>query len=549
MKKIILLLSIFFTFNAHAQGSFFLEQKVCDSAKWVIYTDLVQRSDGSFFVCGYNSVNAIYQVPFLIKLDANYQEVMRREYRGTINREDLFWELELLPNGNLLVMGNLESKDGDFAGLDTNSLSCGRILVAEMDTMGNFVRTKTYPYCGQTKPTDMALDKQGNIYVCGHTISQLFDFSANPEGGMETNTFLIRLDTAFNGKWLEIFDAPGSQDIEPHICVNSNDEVLFTTSSIDKGGYFAATSPTTTGMIYLSCIDSNRVLKWQKCYGSISNGIGTNFVEATSQILTDTITGNIYIIGFASSKDGDMYEILDQNPLIWSFSSYILKLDSLGNKLWGHRYGAFSASNPTIKGPWAVAFRGAAALKGEELYLLSEVLYSDSVWTGTAQNNDQQPDQWLIKLDSAGLIKNKLRIGGAEGERFAWLKVNNKNGNPIIAMQSGGTICLSGATKGSYIIYESGTWPTAIQELVPAQEHVKLLPNPANTICTLVFEEPTSEAYTLLLYDMNGKRISKEKIKPFTLNHPILIQDLNPGVYLVQLKSKSNNIVLRLIKS
>jgi hypothetical protein len=548
MKKIILLFCIFFTFNAHAQGSFFLQQKVCDTTKGVFYTDIVQRPDGSFFVCGYYNVNSNYQVPVLIKLDANYQEVMRREYRGTINREDLFWELELLPNGNLLVMGNLESKDGDFAGLDTSSLSCGRILVAEMDTMGNFVRTKTYPYCGQTKPTDMALDKQGNIYVCGHTISQLFDFSANPEGGMETNTFLIRLDTAFNGKWLEIFDAPGSQDIEPHICVNSkNDEVLFTTGSIDKGGYFAATSPTTTGMIYLSCIDSNRVLKWQKCYGSISNGIGTNFVEATSQILTDTITGNIYIIGFASSKDGDMYEILDQNPLIWSFSSYILKLDSLGNKLWGHRYGAFSASNPTFNGPWAVAFDGGALFKDGEMYLLSEVMYSDTSWTGIALNNNQQEDQWLIKVDSAGDIKNKIRIGGEKIDSRAWLNWNISNGNVIVCMRSASTNCYPGV--GSMLLYEAGIWPTNIAPLEIDEANVTLVPNPTSTICNILFPEPTLEEYILIVNDLNGKKIRKEIIKLATLNYQMEIQDLNPGVYLVRLKSKSNNIVLRLIKS
>ncbi|GBL35344.1 hypothetical protein EMGBS15_09390 [Filimonas sp.] len=99
-------------------------------------------------------------------------------------------------NGNLLVLGNLESKDGAFTGLDTNSLSCMRILVAELDTLGNFVKTKLMLIAGKQYPTDILLDKQNNIYVSGHTISQSFDFSANPECCFETNVFLIRLDTA-----------------------------------------------------------------------------------------------------------------------------------------------------------------------------------------------------------------------------------------------------------------------------------------------------------------------------------------------------------------
>ena len=412
MQKTLILILIFFTSRAQAQNSFFLEEKICDSSQVIFYTDMIQRADGSAFVCGYYNVDSgTHQIPVLIKIDANHNEVMRKVYYAAVNREDQFWEIKLLPNNNLLVMGNLESKDGAFTGMDTNSLSCGRILVAELDTLGNFIKTKTYSYCGQTKPMDMVVDKKGNIYVCGHTISKLFDFSANPEGGMETNDFLIRLDTSFNSKWLEIFDAPGSQDFEPHICIGNNEDILFITSSHTKGGYFSANAPTPTGMIYITCLDSNKTKKWQKCYGSINNAIGTNYYEATSQIIYDSMAQNIYIVGFNTSKDGDMYEILDNNPFPSTESSYILKLDSVGNKIWCHRYGAFSASNPTSgKIPYAVAFDGGGLFKNDHIYLLSEVMYSDANWTGTAVNNNQQSDQWLIKIDSLGDIKNKLRI-------------------------------------------------------------------------------------------------------------------------------------------
>ncbi|GBL35345.1 hypothetical protein EMGBS15_09400 [Filimonas sp.] len=90
MKKLLFLFLISIPLKASAQGSFFLDQKVCDSSK-VFYSDMVQRPDGSFFVCGYYNVDTgTHQIPFIIKLDASYHEVMRKVYHASMNREDQF---------------------------------------------------------------------------------------------------------------------------------------------------------------------------------------------------------------------------------------------------------------------------------------------------------------------------------------------------------------------------------------------------------------------------------------------------------------------------
>jgi hypothetical protein len=471
---------------------------------------------------------------------------MRRVYHGTVKRADKFLKIRILPNANLLILGNLASNDGDFNGIDTNSLSCQRILVAELDTAGNFIKTKVYAYCGQTIPTDIVLDSHANIYISGHTISQQFDFSANPEGGLETNAFLIRLDTAFNTKWLNIFDAPGSQDIEPHICINSTNEILYTTSSIEKGGYFNSMSPTPTGLLYIFCIDSTQSLKWQKCYGNVTNGIGTSYVEAPLCIVWDSVKKNIYVIGVSTSKDGDMFESLDQNPFIYSESSFVIKLDSIGNKLWSHRYGAFSANNPVgITNPSSAGFD--AFFHEGYLYVLSEVMYSDSNFTGVAVNNDQQTDQWLISIDSMGVLKNKARIGGASYERWGWLNVNKSNKNIIVAMRSESTNCYTD-TFGSYIIYECGVWPTSVTESEFQQNNISLAPNPANTICNILFSEATTEEYSLSIHDESGRKIRTEKIDRNTNVYKINIQTLNKGNYLLELKSKKRKLILKLSK-
>ncbi|GBL35343.1 hypothetical protein EMGBS15_09380 [Filimonas sp.] len=81
--------------------------------------------------------------------------------------------------------------------------------------------------------------------------------------------------------------------------------------------------------------------------------------------------------------------------------------------------------------PSATAFNGAGLIKGGNLFLLSEVMYSDTSWIGIAVNNDQQADQWLIKIDTMGIIKNRIRIGGAYDDWASWINSNSINGNLI----------------------------------------------------------------------------------------------------------------------
>ena len=174
-------------------------------------------------------------------------------------------------------------------------------------------------------------------------------------------------------------------------------------------------------------------------------------------------------------------------------------------------------------------------------------MYSDANWTGIAVNNNQQRDQWLIKIDSLGVIKNKLRIGGEKSESAAWIKSNDNNNNILVGMISGSTSC-NPINLGSYVIYECGVWPTKIPPLEIQDNDIKLVPNPTSSVCNIIFKEPTNEVYTLILSDQNGKKLMRQRIETNTLNYTLATQNLNLGVYLIQLKSKSKKIILKLIK-
>ncbi|GBL35342.1 hypothetical protein EMGBS15_09370 [Filimonas sp.] len=92
-------------------------------------------------------------------------------------------------------------------------------------------------------------------------------------------------------------------------------------------------------------------------------------------------------------------------------------------------------------------------------------------------------------------------------------------------------------------------WPPNIQEDDNRLSKIILTPNPANTICNIIFSEATeTEEYTLSLHDESGRKIRTEKIDRNTNVYKMNIQALNKGIYLLELKSKKRKINLKLSK-
>jgi hypothetical protein len=550
MKKLLLIsLVALVTQFVKAQGCFQLDQKICDTTGF-IFADMVQRNDGSFFVIGNKDVGALNFYPCLIKYDANYNEVMRRVYLGSIFRQDLFLHLKELPNKNLLLVATFESRDGDFAGIDTSTAACFKVMVAEIDTFGTILKYQLYRNCGTTYPTQVDFDKHGNIYIAGYTAATDFDFSANPEGGLTTNAFLIRLDRNLNKKWVKIMHAQGDQDIEPCIAINNKDEILFATSTNDyASGFLTATLPTLGGKVFLSCIDSNQQLLWQKCFGS-QVGISLGLGEATSKLMHDSIHNQTYIVGYCNTKNGDMYDSLDKN-LYSSLSTYTIKVDSVGNKIWSHRYGAFSPSNP-INGDYRSVYAEESIFHNNRLYILNNVLYTDTNWTGIAVNDDQQWDQWLIELDTNGRIINKQRFGNAgydgQGElNPSLLRFNKISNRLILGFSSTQVNCHVPITYG-YQLFEAEKLPASVIDIKKKELKVTLVPNPAGNTCTLKFNESSREDINLQIKNLQGQIIKTETIKRNTTNYTLHIPDLVQGIYTIVLQSKTASSVLKLQK-
>jgi len=87
---------------------------------------------------------------------------------------------------------------------------------------------------------------------------------------------------------------------------------------------------------------------------------------------------------------------------------------------------------------------------------------------------------------------------------------------------------------------------TAINET----ENLKfqISPNPSNGSLNIIFDGLNNDAVSILIRDFSGKEFSKEyQIANPEQQNVIQVTDLEPGIYLIQLKSESNSIVQKII--
>ncbi|MEZ5046492.1 MAG: T9SS type A sorting domain-containing protein [Chitinophagaceae bacterium] len=539
-------LAFFCSQLSFAQNTFWLNQKVCDTNNFA-YTDFTQTNNGNFYMVANYNYWLVPESPYLIKYDKDYNLIWRKSFDADTMRLDHFTKIITLPNDNLLIIGNLESKDGDFAGIDT-SQAPNSLFLAELDTNGNIIKSNCLRASGYSNYSDIKIDKYNNIYIAGYTSGNLFDFINNPEGGgFTTNCFLARFDTSLNLKWLKIIDAPGDQDIIPLIAINNLSQIILSTStnSTLKAGYFTATSPTPNGKMYVSCIDSNQNLIWQKCYGGAVNGNG--LYSGPMNLIQDSVNNTTYIVGFSNQKTGDMLDTNDKNPCPSSESIFIINMDSVGNKIYSKRYGAFSANNhsiPCYKSPGA--FEPVAILKDSNIFVLSKVLYSDSAFTGFAVDTLQHKDMWLLKLTLNGEILNKLRYGGKYTESFNSININKINNNVIIG--NWGTNCSIGNLGAGYSLYEPTETALSISQIEKSNIEFTVYPNPANNSIDVKLQSNIVAKGKINLLDMNGKIVSHINTQNNLTTYQLDTTNLPDGQYIIQIinnnKTTSKKIII-----
>ncbi|MDB5282297.1 MAG: hypothetical protein JWO06_1372 [Bacteroidota bacterium] len=148
--------------------------------------------------------------------------------------------------------------------------------------------------------------------------------------------------------------------------------------------------------------------QWDKRYG----GTGTD-----AFIVLSKTPDNGYILGGASISDtsGDKTQP-NRDPTLYYPDSWIIKIDSIGNKEWDKRFGGTGAENAVQLSP---TFDGGYIFGG---------LTTSNVSFDVSQSGRGDNDYWLVKITAEGVKEWEKRFGGVGEDDLTIVKQTRDSG-------------------------------------------------------------------------------------------------------------------------
>ena len=420
---------------------------------------------------------------------------------------------------------------------------------------------------GMEQANAVASDADGNVYMAGHYVGTV-DFGPDTVTANGMNSFFIaKYDSAGNCLW--VIDANGggtTSDITSLIVDNQGYLIAtggFAGSAIDFGG--TTLDPGIGWDAFVAKYTTSGNLVWVTQAGD-----GGWFQDNGDRIACDP-DDNYYLLGKYS---GTAY--FGQDSLVTSgfAETFIAKLDSSGSFQWAIT--GIDASSPSLAAGKAITadnsgnvfvggtcpdqtvftsgtfsttnVAGGAFLSKYNTNGVNQWVIEADVNTGVAilgssvndlshADNDDiyaamySTDHQVLVYDNNGNVKCKDSLGSIYFNSIYYSPMNVAvsgmgYGSPInfgtISLNVGGNSMLNASWQGC-----SG--PSSIEENEKMQ--LEIYPNPANTCINIVLTEIAEVNNTILLTDLSGRIIKKEKVHKHKAS--ISIDDLANGVYLV----------------
>ncbi len=161
-----------------------------------------------------------------------------------------------------------------------------------------------------------------------------------------------------------------------------------------------------------------------------------------------------------------------------------------------------------------------------------------------------------IKLswDNGTVISGEVRIyrkpSGGSYELLTTLTVNNTSYTDATDQTIGETYYYKVANankRGEHLSEEVSAIAQEITSVDPFQQF-NIYPNPASDNVTIILNRSTETDLSLNIFNLHGKIIKSQKFRTATGEFVIDINDLSPGLYLLQLQMSDQTIVKRISK-
>lgn len=356
------------------------------------------KTISSVFIFLFFCFVALSQAPLVKQWDKRYGGTQNEWFNSFIQTND---------GGYILSGSSASSLVPTMVGGDVDDFTRGNLdyWIIKIDSIGNKQWNRLYGGANVDWLSSFQSTFDGGYILGGYSLSDSSGDKTQPNRDTTFSTYdywIVKIDSVGNKQWDKSFGG-------------TNDDKLFSAQQTNDGGYILGgqSGSGISGDKTQSCWDTSSWLQaqsdfwvvktdalgsklWDKRYG----GIGYERFGS----LVETSDGG-YLLGGSSGSDANG----DKTQMQWDTSKnqpysgdfWVVKTDSLGNKLWDKRYGGLRLDGINTM---MLSAYGGYVLGGES-------------WSGLGGDKTQSSrgssDYWVVKIDSVGNQEWDKRFGGA----------------------------------------------------------------------------------------------------------------------------------------
>ncbi|MCF8244389.1 MAG: T9SS type A sorting domain-containing protein [Saprospiraceae bacterium] len=482
---------------------------------------------------------------------------------------EIIWEKSFGGSYNDYSYAVIQCSDGDYLSVgSSSSFNNGNedVFIVKMSSEGTLIWQKTFGGSNDDYATSAIQTEDGGFLIGATTNSS--DGDVTLAHGL-SDIWLIKLSSIGELEWQKTYGGSSSECC-PDIVQSDDGGFTFATKSKSNDGDISIHYGSFDAWVVKISQDGD--IEWEKTFG------GSEFDDIGA--IRKTSGGNYIIIGSTASTDGDVTGNHGGGD-VW-----VLKLDSLGNKLWQKCYGGSEvdggsdiietssgsficvgssrsndgnvSENNGSEDVWVFKITSLGAVLWEHSYGGSSLDYAQGISlsnnnggyivcgtsrsdNGDVSNNHGFQDYWVFKISNTGILEWNLSLGGSSSD-FCY-DIEQTTDNNIIV--SGASYSNDGDVS-SHIDYNDA-WvvklsPTPINEAkekeIADDEGFRILPNPAYQKIQLVTRTNILWKSVLISDTIGRTVILDSKFNNVNLD----ISHLSSGIYNLSAISSTGDV-------
>lgn len=259
-------------------------------------------------------------------------------------------------------------------------------------------------------------------------------------------------------------------------------------------------------------------IQWQHCYGGSKNNSIHCIIEIDDGYIFTGGTHSMEIPGYHYEGESD----------VW-----VVRIDLDGNIIWQRAYGGWR---------YEVAHNIIATADGGFIVVGNTQSKHGDV-SGNHSTTEHNPDIWVFKINSDGVLQWQQCFGGSVNERCDYGVVKKSDNNFVIAGTTnyGPSHDVECTPRSSYTFPNTDIWVFEIMMgdtlnaiSTPANtREIKIYPNPARDYIEFNIQNIIFKTADLIIFDIFGRYVvNKEITTPYAR---IDISKLPAGIYFYRL--------------